>query len=370
MAFYLTSEITIGDYKRVMVNKVTWKTDVGNFIDSCNITLPRASYLVNPPGLQTEGLDFAEIEKQKIYQFKEGDKVDVVLGYNGKNVRRFSGFVRRVKLGIPVELECEGYGYQLYDVIFNKSYSSTTVRQILQDVTATTDIKLSSEIPNVPLKNVRFKNATGIQVLEYPKKEVQLAVYFNFDELYVGTLFGKVQSTVKVRIGYNTVKDDDFQQRKVDKEMKIVVREKDQKGTVTKTKSKLKLTDAQKEAERKRKEAERQEKAIQRVTKKYDNEKEIKIKAGLPSVIVKDIVNRLQLKENYRGYEGNIQLFLVPYVNKGMVLNVDGGRYSKEKSGMYFIESVSGEYGESGGRQTVGLGFLMNKDGDAGAVKS
>lgn len=364
MAFYLTSNITIGGYDKIKPNKVSWKTDVGSFIDTCNITLPRIIHMKNENKDKTLDTDVKD-ERNNIYKFKEGDKVSVILGYNNKNEMRFEGFVRNVKMGIPVELECEGYGYQLYDIIFNKTYANVTVKQLLQDVTAGTDIKLSSEIPDVPLKNVRFKNATGIQVLEYLKKECQLAVYFNFSELYVGTLFGKVQKRAKVKIGWNTVKDDDFQKRQVDKSLKIVVREKDQKGEVTKTKNSLKKTDAEKEAERIQKEKERQEKAINRVTKKYDNEKEVKIKAGIPSQYVKEIVNRLQLKENYKGYEGSIQLFLVPYVNKGMVLEINGGMYP-EKSGHYFVESVSGEFGMSGGRQTVNLGFIMDMNGNAG----
>ncbi|RQO37951.1 hypothetical protein DBR39_13775 [Chryseobacterium sp. KBW03] len=365
MAFYLTSDITIGNYKKVKPNKVSWKTDVGNFVDTCNISLPRISHMINDYVDKT--FDLNDVDNKKIYQFKEGDKVTVLLGYNNNNIKRFEGFIRNVKLGVPVELECEGYGYQLYDVIFNKSYSSVTVKDLLKDLINDTDIELSPDIPDIPLKNVRFKNATGIQVLEYLKKECQLAVYFNFSQLYVGTLFGKVQKHVKVKIGWNVIKDDDFQKKKADKQMKIVVREKDKKGEVTKTKSKLKLTDAQKEAAKKQKEKERQENAINRVTRKYDNEKEIKIKAGIPANYVQEIVNRLQLKENYRGYEGSLELFLVPYVNKGMVLEVNGGKFSEEKAGNYFIESVSGDFGMSGGRQTATLGFIWN--GNDGTIK-
>ena len=328
MAFYLTSSITIGNYKNIKPNKVTWKTDVGNFVDTCTITLPRRTHMINENPDKT-----LDLEGRKIYQFKEGDKVEVLLGYNNKNEKRFSGFVRRVKMGIPVELECEGYASQLYDIIFNKTYSIVTVKQLLKDLTAGTDIKLSNEIPEIPLKNIRFKNATGIQVLEYLKKEVSLAVYFNFDELFVGTVFGKVQKRINVKIGWNTVKDDDFQKRKVDKNLKIVVREKNAKGEVKRTKSDL---------------------------KKYDNEKDVKIKADIPANFLKEIVNRLQTQEDYKGYEGNIQLFLVPYANKGMVIELNGGMYP-EKTGDYFIQSVQGEFGMSGGRQTVQLGFIMNK---------
>jgi hypothetical protein len=334
MAFYLTSSITIGDYKNIKPNKVTWKTDVGNFVDTCIITLPRRTHMINDNPDKTLDINLSrDQQKNAYYQFKEGDKVEVLLGYNNKNEKRFVGFVRRVKMGIPVELECEGYASQLYDIIFNKTYSTVSVKQLLKDLTAGTDIKLSTEIPEIPLKNIRFKNATGIQVLEYLKKEVSLAVYFNFDELFVGTLFGKVQKRINVKIGWNTVKDDDFQERKVDKNLKIVVREKNAKGEVKRTKSDL---------------------------KKYDNEKDVKIKADIPANFLKEIVNRLQRQEDYKGYEGNIQLFLVPYANKGMVIDLDGGMFP-EKSGSYFINSVQGEFGMSGGRQTVQLGFIMNK---------
>lgn len=328
MAFYLTSNITIGDYQKVKPNKITWKTDVSTFTDTCTITLPRITHMVNNNDDKT-----LDINGQKIYQFKEGDKVSVDLGYNMDNNKRFEGFVSRIKMGIPVELECEGYAYQLYDIIFNKTYANITVRQLLNDLTIDTDIKLSEEIPEIPLKNVRFKNATGIQVLEWLKKECSLSIYFNFNELFVGTTFGKVQKTVKIKIGYNTIKDDDFQERKLDKNVKIVIKEKNAKGEVKKTKND---------------------------EKKHRNEKEIKIKAGMPANYLQEIVNRLQSQDNYKGYEGSIQLFLVPYINKGMVIELDGGMYPN-KSGNFFVQSVQGEFGMSGGRQTIQLGFLMNK---------
>ena len=334
MAFRLTSDIEIGTVRGVKPNKVSWKTSVENFIDSCTITLPRASHIKNL------NLDKTFDLSDKQYQFREGDKVKVSLGYNNRNELRFQGFIRNIKMGIPVELECEGYGYQLYNIIFNKTYANVTVKQLLRDLITGTDIVLSPEIPDIPLQNIRFKNATGIQVLEYLKKECHLAVYFNFNEIYVGTLFGKIQKTEKVRVGWNIVKDDDFKKKEIDKTVKIVIREKNSKGEVKKTRPD---------------------------EKKYGNEKELKIKAGIPTEFVKQIVNRLQLKQNYQGYEGTIEMFLEPTVGKGMVLEVDGGMYP-EKTGSYFIESISGEFGRGGGRQTAQLGFFWN--GKNGVNKS
>lgn len=333
MAFYLTSNITINGEANVKPNKVVWKTDVGNFIDTCTITLPRKSYIENDDD-RTLDLNIDRGKQSKsFYKFKEGDRVSVLLGYNKKNDKRFEGFIRRVKMGVPVELECEGFASLLYDVNFNKTYATVSVKNLLQDLILGTEIKLSNEIPEIPLKNVRFKNATGIQVLEYLKKEVSLAVYFNFDELYVGTTFGKLQDQINVRIGWNTIKDDDLQKRQIDKNVKIIVKEKNSQGEVKKTKSDI---------------------------QKYDNKKEIKIKSDIPANFLKEIVNRLQTQENYRGYEGSIQLFLIPYANKGMSVLIDGGIY-REKEGLYFIQSVTGEFGMGGGRQTIQLGFIIDK---------
>lgn len=328
--FHLTSDITIGKYKKVKPAKVAWKTDINSFTDTCTIDLPRITYMKTVKSV-TE--DKQQLDERKEYDIKENDPITVLLGYDGNNVKRFEGFVKRVNMSIPVQVECEGYSYLLYDIIFNKSYEHVTVKQLLTDLIQGTAIVLSTEIPIIPLSNVRFKNATGIQVLEWLQKECKLAVYFNFNELFVGTLYGKTQATVKFRLGWNTVKEDDFKLRQVDKNVKIVIKEKADTGEVKKTKS-----DAQ----------------------KYSNEKSVKVKAGIPSNLLKDIANRLQTKSNYQGFEGSITAFLEPAVNKGNVAAIDGYKYP-EKSGNYFVESVSGEFGKSGGRQTIGLGFLMSK---------
>lgn len=324
--FYLTSDIEIGGVK-VKANKVVWKTSVNSFTDTCTISLPRTKYL------KSEKLTTEEIgeETKQTYAFKEDDKVSVKLGYDGRNKLRFMGFVKRVNMGIPVEVECEGYSYQLYDVIFSKTYAKVSVKELLQDLTQGTDIVLSKEMPDIPLKNVRFKEATGIQVLEWLTKECKLSVYFNFNELYVGTMFGKKQEEIKIRLGCNSVKDDGFKKRQVDKKLKIVIKEKNEKGEVKKTK-----TD----------------------TKKYSNEKAVKVKAGIPAQFLKEIAERLQTKENYKGYEGDITIFLEPYAQKGMVCEIID-KVFHERQGRYFIDSVSGEFGEGGGRQTIKLGFLM-----------
>lgn len=325
--FYLTSNITIGSYAKVKPSKATWKTDINSFTDTCTIELPRITYLKT---VKTVTEDKQEPNERREYVFKENDKVSMLLGYNGNNVKRFEGFIKRVNMGIPVKIECEGYSYLLYDVMFNKSYAHVTVKQLLTDLCFGTEIVLSPEIPNIPLVNVRFKNATGVQVLEWLQKSCHLAIYFNFNELFVGTQYGKKGKRIKFRLGWNSIKEDDFKQRFVDKNIRIVIHEKNDNGEVKKIKSDV---------------------------EKYSDEKEIKIKSGIPSYLLKQIANRLQTKKNYNGYEGSITTFLEPAINKGDVAEIDGYKYP-EKSGSFFVESVEGEFGPGGGRQKIQLGFL------------
>lgn len=325
--FYLTSTITIGDYTNIKPAKVSWKTDTESFTDTCTIELPRISYLKTQ---KTSTQDQQEPNQKKQYAFKETNNVSVLLGYNNNNTMRFEGFIKRVVMGTPVKIECEGYSYLLQDVIFSKSYEKVTVKQLLEDVCKNTAIQLSDAIPLIPLKNVRFKNASGIQVLEWLKKECHLVVYFNFKELFVGTQYGKKQDTIVFALGWNTV-EEDLKKREIDKQQKIVIHEKNEKGESKKTKADV---------------------------AKYSNEKQLKIKAGLPAETLKQIANRLQTKSNYNGYEGNITAFLEPRANKGMVAKIIDKEY-EERNGKFFIESVSGEFGSSGGRQTIGLGFIV-----------
>lgn len=330
MAFNLTSEITIGSYSGIKAAKVSWKSSLQSFVDTCTIELPRAIYL-NNTNSTSDDLSKANLVQE--YQFKEDDKISISLGYNGKNTLRFMGFVKKVNQGIPVKLECEGYGYQLIDKMFNRSYASTTVKELLQDLIQGTDIVLSKQIPHIPLKKIFFKNATGHQVLEFLKKECKLVVYFQFNELYAGLVYGQQQNTVRIKIGWNTIKDDDFKKRSVDKKVRILLNQKDESGKTVKTKPYI---------------------------RKYSNEKAYRVKAGMDDRQLQTIVDRMQQEKNYEGYEGNILLFLAPHVSKGDVVEIDGFKYP-DKTGKFFVESCDGEFGKSGGRQTIQLNFWSEK---------
>jgi hypothetical protein len=316
--FKMTADVKFQGFKAVKPNALTWKRSVDNFSDSATIKLP----------------NLARIEYKTIQtgtQFQEGTPVSIYAGYNGENDLQFKGFVRRINFTVPVEIECEGYSYQLRKKLgINKSYRSTTIKAILTDLIGGTDIKLHPAIPDIPIDKVVFQNASGIQVLEWMKEKCLLTAYFVYDELYVGGLQLAPGSTVKFRLGWNIVKDNELKfNEKEFAQVKISVYTKGSNGDVSKQSS----------------------------TPNGMVSGEKKFKTLITDAKTqKDIAERERQTILNAGYEGTITAFLKPFVAPGMAAQIDDPKY-KARTGKYFINGVEGSFSAgSGGRQKVKIG--------------
>lgn len=327
----MTSDIQIGKYT-IKPTAVKWKCSVLNFVDTCTIQLPRTVYMPNNTD-NTETPD--SFKKLRFMPFNEGDAVTVKLGYNNDNNTVFKGFVKRINQTMPLSLECEGYSYQLNNIYFTKSYQRTTAKQLLQDLTAGTDIKLSEFIADVSFSNVSFKNTPGIKVLEWLQKELLMTVFFDFENLYAGAAkYGVPKPTAKLLLGWNTVNDDNFKKNTEQTIVNIQVVSKNPAGSVKKTKSE---------------------------NRRYSATKEVKIRSGLPDTYVKTVTNELQRQENYKGYKGSITCFLQPHFEKGYVADIDDKRYPDRK-GLFFVETIEGSFDKGGGRQKITVNYFGNVD--------
>jgi hypothetical protein len=312
-------------YSNIKPNAIKWKCSVSNFADTCTVTLPLAPYMRNNKANHTI---FAPDTGAGDTVFAEGDYITIDAGYNYDYKEIFKGYIRRVNYAQPLVLECEGFPYQLKDLMFNKSYKKTTLKQILNDVIKGTTIKLSPYIPDVNLSSLTFKNVPGLKMLEWFQKELLCAVWFDFDTLYVGaSRYAVPKPTVKLRIGWNTAEDKELKRSQSDTKVIINLVEKSSAGKVKRTKS---------EASR------------------YDNIKEVKVRAGLPDSFLRAVAAELQKKEDYRGYQGNVTAFLQPYFGKGYVCQIIDEKFP-DRQGKYFVEAVEGDFSEKGGRQKLTL---------------
>ncbi|MDY0104393.1 MAG: hypothetical protein RBS07_15765 [Lentimicrobium sp.] len=330
----MSSKISIAGYD-VKVTSVKYRSSVNSYIDTCTIELARSTVLKTKE-ITTDGTT------AKIITFKKKDPVIVETGYDNIVIRRFVGFVKKLSTSNPVVIECEGYSMLLDSLKFSKSYVSTNVKTILQDLTAGTDIRLSDNIPDVAVSNVSFSNATYIQVLDWIKQSLLLVVYFDFDVLYCGLKWANDKSTEKIKIGWNTVEDKQLQ--RIESEEKIInVIDKDDQGNVSRTVSdkgiKADIGDID----------------IYADGIKADIE-EIRIYPGINDLIKKEVANRLQEDQDLGQYGGTLTLFMLPAVFKSQILDITDSKYP-ERNGFYFVEDVDGSYSASGGRQTVKIRY-------------
>lgn len=322
--FKLTADITIGSFTSLKPSSINWSRGIKNFTDSAKIKLPAVAML------KKSGDQYERI--QTGLQFQEGMKVEIKCGYDGRNITVFKGFLSRRNFTVPLELECEGYAYQLRKKIgFNKSYQNTTVKKILTDLVEGTDIRISEAVPDIPLPKVTFQNSTGIQVLEWFKEKCLLTVYFKFDELYVGLLETQPSNTSKFRLGWNTVKDNElkFNNNKEFAEVRINIQKRDKTGA-----KKTKFVGA-----------------------KDGAVKTLKTAISDPATMQK-IAEQEKEKFVNKGYEGGITAFLEPHVEPGDAVSIEDTKYP-ERTGKYFVSAVDGEFSSSGGRQKIKIGNAL-----------
>ncbi len=327
--FVLGSKITISDKSFKGVNGLNISKSVLEMKNTAVIKIPTSAAL-NQSGKRLTG------SVQTAHQFKVGEKVSIDLAYNDDYQNEFRGFVTRINLTSPVEIECEGYSYQLRkkkNIV--KSWKTTTLIEVLKEVVKDTDVKLHDKIPDIPLKNLVINKASGTQVIEYLKELLKgtLTACFFDDVLYVGLVYADVtEQTVKYRLGWNTIADTDLKYREAkDEEVNIEfqIREPDGKqktfasgkaGGVTRRETLSAVTD---------------------------------------SKHMEDIAKAKLLQESYDGYEGSISVFLQPYVQPGYRAEITDKRY-EERGGNYFVVGVSTDYGQGGAHRKVELGIKLS----------
>lgn len=327
--FVLNGDITIGSYRFRSVNELSIKETIHTYVNTCVIRIPASARLKQNGTLQTASVKTA-------HQFNRGDKVSVSLGYNGALKRYFIGFVSRINLTSPVEIECEGYVYQLRNKKnIKKSWKTTTLIDVLKYMVQGTDIKLHPDIPAMPLSNLVVNNASGVELLDYLidlLKGTLTACFFD-DVLYVGLTYADVaKQTVKYKFGWNTINVDNLKYHRADDvNVNIEFKVKSPSGTNT--------TVAQ---------------GLQGGITMRENISIVKESAWLTKIAQ----TKLQ-QETFDGYEGDFEAFLIPYCRAGYRAETTDSQY-KERGGNYFVESVEVTYGQGGARCIPEIGLKLS----------
>ncbi|SBV95264.1 conserved hypothetical protein [uncultured Dysgonomonas sp.] len=300
-------------------NSVEIEKDIFNIKSSCKIKIPISSRLEHKATGQTESVQTAK-------QFSRGDKIHISLGYSGRLYKEFTGFIYRLNYKTPLEIECEGYEYQLRRPCETKTWASTSMKEVLEFLIKGTDIKLSEDVPEIKFpKFIIPANMTRLEALQMVKDKYGVAIFFIDNLLYAGLAYTLDRGTVKYKLGWNTIKDDSLKYRNAD-DVSL---------------------------------------KIKAVWIKPDNTK-LEAQVGDPSGSLRtlffyNVSSKAELeklgkeeikKYKYSGYEGKITTFLEPFAQPGMKGELSDPKYS-ERDGTYYITKVNVKADTSGGRRTV-----------------
>lgn len=328
--FNMTSEITVKGFKNVIKpNSIKWKRSITDYSDTATITLPTIA-MFKSNGEE----DYKQVETG--LKFKEGMEVLIKCGYDGNNDTRFMGFIRRINPKVPLELECEGYSYQLRKKQnINKSYrAGTKLTDILKELVRSTDILLSKDIPEITFDSpITFENKKATEVLDWLRDKMLQTVYFNLNYLYVGLRETQLKPNIKLQLGWNVVESDElkFNDNRELADVKISMV---QKGKDGKTSAATKSDPDNK------------------------NVKQLKLPSRVDKATLKRIEDEQRKKMQNRGYEGAITAFLAPYAEPGMSVSIEDKKYPA-RTGKYFIEGVEGEFSSKGGRQKIKIASTL-----------
>lgn len=328
MAFTPNSYFKIGKYQWYGCNDLVITKTIRDYKQTAVLKMP-TSFVMKSSSTATQSMPTSKV-------FNTGDEVTIRLGYNGKYNDEFVGFVTNVNQTTPAEIEMEGYSWQLRKKTnIKKSWSTTTLKEVLQEVIKGTDITLHPDIPDVPLRNIVINNASGTQVIDYLKDLLKgvLTCYFIGKQLYMGlTYYDTAGTVVKHRIGWNVKQSDSLKYRKVtDVNVKIEIKYRKPSGeqhTVT-------------------------------AGKDGGVTRSMVINSVMDEKQLTDIAQAKLRQECFDGYEGTFDTLLYPYCEPGYVSELSNPRYP-EQQGQYFVESVTTKYGENGASRTVGIGIKLN----------
>ncbi len=327
------------------VNEVRVKRSLHDFTDTCIIRIPSIGRIYRKNG----GADATLSAMANA--FSEGDKLTVLLGYNGDVRMEFEGFLKLKGLGMPLELICEGYVRQMrLNIHINGPLESTTAKELLLMATGQMDIdkkKIASPLTDIKvvcnvdmsITDLQLINADGVAICNKIKELSlgTLAVFFIEPKvLWCGLTYTPYAAgndpfdtgNVNYRLGYNCLKDNNLKVRVPVEEVQVLVNHVTATGQKVETKSQA----------------------------EHAKRKEKHYLKNVPSkTTATSFANEKQYQANYSGYEGSLTGFLQPYCLPGYKANIADSRYP-ERNGVYMIDGVDVVFGMSGARRNVEIG--------------
>ncbi|MCH4824300.1 hypothetical protein ML462_14080 [Gramella lutea] len=285
------------------INGVTIESSWETLTDTAVITIPRNIEIAGR-NLRTSARDI----------FRNGDPVQIWLGYNGELINEFNGYITSVSADIPIEIKCDDAMYLLKRHNVNVAMRTNKVEDLIKQIIPE---GIPTDVADIEVGKERFPNTTAAKVLEW-LQEANIYSYFKGDTLVVGKIYSDDdEPPMKFDFNRNVV-DNNLQYRlKEDILLRIIATSTLPKG------KKLKVEYGD-------------EFGVRRNLSYYN----IEVEAELLKLAKLDYD-----KSKVAGYEGDIEIFGIPSMRHGMKATIISQMYP-DRNGTYWIKSIKKEYSD------------------------
>ena len=260
--------------------------------------------------------------------FRRGDVVQIALGYDGRYVTEFEGYITEVSATAPITIKCEDEMWKLKATPVSYSKPHVNLKQLLTDILPATRIDADS---GEQLGAVRFSETTASRALEQLRQQKNIYSYFRSKTLISGKVYANSSSTSPhmFELERNAVSNDLQYKRKEDTKVLIIAR------AIIKGK-----------------------KTVYRIGD--EGGQTYKLAYSGHSITEADLQRKAradyqQIKTD--GFDGSFTAFGVPSVRHSEKVRLISRLY-KELNGVYYVEGVSKRFSREGYRQQIKLGGM------------
>ena len=316
--YTLAYDITVGDYRLGMLDKVEVHKSVELLADTATITLPGAEYNA---ALQIED------------KLKRGDKVCIKFGYEEVGLEtEFDGWLQRVTTdGGTITLQCEDDLFLYRQKMESQVLQRITLKSLLEKVCES--IGLGHQVSctyDWTYSKFVINNSTGYDVLRKVKEESGADIYLKDHTLHVHNAGERIGEDRLYDFALNVEKSDLSYRKLSEKRLQVTVKANLPSGYV---------------------------REMDCGTAGGDK---IEIKCATSDEASMKARGELEVKRrSFDGYEGSITGWLVPMCRPGDSAVLRDRDY-EYKDGTYFVAAVTTEFGRDGGKRKVTLGFRLN----------
>jgi hypothetical protein len=312
----MTYWVKIGDYRLKVIDNINIKKSVETLSDTAIIVIPGTSM---NKALEIENL------------IKEGDAIEISLGYGNDNKIEFKGFLNSISnVGANITIECEDSLYLFRKALKNTSLKNIKVVDLLKHIISEIDPSFSVDC-NYDFKYDKFviQDAEGIDVLKKVQEETKANIYFVDKVLHVHPQYSKITNSESVVFDFAVnIEKSDLKYKTADKrKYQVEVEGVSPNG-----------------------------KRIKTLIGKTGGEKRcIKVFGVTDEAALKKRGEQELQSVVYTGYEGNFTGWLIPYCEPAFKVKVQDRDYPN-KNGIYYVIATETKFSKSGGERIVTIG--------------